>query len=364
MKKWILPAIAILMIVTLIAAEISREDSSLKMVILKSLTGGNAAFTVRTVSYNGPYAPNNAGVIWVTDSNNQFVKTIKVWASSYRYTLVRWIASSSQNTTGAITSASYTSHQLHQVNWNGKNWQNVDMPDGDYKFNVEFTEHNASVSNMGKYKQMTFTKGSDPVNLTLPNESFFQNLSVNWAPEIVNGTISGIVTNGNGNSIANATLTAGSYSAVSNAIGFFSISAPPGTYNITCTAAGYEQIIINNIQVLSSQTTTVNVSLASVSNADYEDQIPQVIFSPVYPNPGKDKSLFRFYTENPADYILSVFNAKGQLVKRVNGRSKQGWQETEWDGRSSSGYKSPAGVYAVRFDYKGKTVYRQFTLLR
>jgi hypothetical protein len=59
--------------------------------------------------------------------------------------------------------------------------------------NVEFTEHNATAGNMGKFKQITFTKGSEPVNLTIPNEQYFRDNTLSWTPVIQNGTISGIV---------------------------------------------------------------------------------------------------------------------------------------------------------------------------
>jgi len=156
LKKWMIPVLAILMMATLLMAEIIRSNDAVANRLVNLLTEGNAAFSVRTVTYNGPYGPRNAGVIWITDGNNQFVKTVKIWANNYRWTLVRWIASSSQNMTGAITSASLNSHQLHNVSWDGKNYQNVAMPDGEYKFNVEFTEHNATAANMGKFKQITF----------------------------------------------------------------------------------------------------------------------------------------------------------------------------------------------------------------
>lgn len=149
-------------------------------------TEGTLNFSVRTVTYNGQYRPRNAGVIWITNAANQFVKTIKVWASPYRYTLIRWNASSGGNTTGAITGASLNNHQLHNVTWNGADYQGVQVPDGDYKVNVEFTEHNATASNMGKFKQVTFTKGTDPVNLTIPNETYFQNMSLIWTPSVAN----------------------------------------------------------------------------------------------------------------------------------------------------------------------------------
>ena len=114
MKKLIVPII-LLIVLSLCFGDILNGEDSIIGGFLNDRAEGNLAFSVRTATYNGAHAPRNAGAIWVTNSQNQFVKTIKKWASNYQYTLVRWIASSQQNTTGAITSASLNSHQLHNV---------------------------------------------------------------------------------------------------------------------------------------------------------------------------------------------------------------------------------------------------------
>jgi len=230
-------------------------------------TEGSLTFTVRTVSYNGSYHPRNAGVIWITNSNNQFVKTIKIWAQSYRNTLVKWIASSGNNTTGAITGASLTSHQLHSITWNGKNYSNVTVPDGDYKVNVEFSEHNATTNNPGKYKFVTFTKGADAVDITPANETYFTDMHLVWSPTApVNGTIAGTVKNASDQPISGALVTVGSLTATSTQNGSYSISLPAGTYNVSCSAANYQTQNLSNIVITSNQTTTTDFTLQPIPN--------------------------------------------------------------------------------------------------
>jgi flagellar hook assembly protein FlgD len=143
-------------------------------------TTGTLTFTVRTVTYNGGYAPHNVGAIWITNSTNQFVKTVKIWAQSHRDDVVRWLANSGNNTVGAVTSATLSNHQLHTVTWNGTNVSGAQVADGDYKVNVEFAEHEASSSNMGKYSVHTFTKGPANIDQTIPNETYFQNMHLVW----------------------------------------------------------------------------------------------------------------------------------------------------------------------------------------
>jgi flagellar hook assembly protein FlgD len=149
-------------------------------------TNGTLTFTVRTVTYNGSYHPKNVGAIWITNSSNQFVKTIKIWAASRRSHLVKWVASSANNTTGAITSATINSHQLHTVTWNGNDYQNVAVPDGNYNVNVEYTENNSTTSNPGKYRTVSFAKGTAAVNTVPTSDAFFTNLSLIWAPVVAN----------------------------------------------------------------------------------------------------------------------------------------------------------------------------------
>jgi flagellar hook assembly protein FlgD len=149
-------------------------------------TDGSLTFTVRTISYNGSYHPSNVGAIWITNSSNQFIKTIKIWASEHRASLVKWMQSANNNTTGAITGATLNSHQLHSVTWNGKNYQNAVIPDGNYNVNVEFTESSSTTSNPGKFKSITFSKGSTAVDNSPASDAFFSNLHLVWSPAVAN----------------------------------------------------------------------------------------------------------------------------------------------------------------------------------
>lgn len=147
-------------------------------------TEGSVSFTVRTVSNHGVYAPRNAGAIWVTDANNTFVKTIKVWASTYRRHLVKWNSMSGGNTTGAITGASLNSHTTHTVSWNCLNYAGQSLPDGNYRMYVEYTENNSANAGVadGPYTYVEFTKGPEGVSLSPANLSYFTNMQLTYTP--------------------------------------------------------------------------------------------------------------------------------------------------------------------------------------
>ncbi|MDZ4121121.1 MAG: FlgD immunoglobulin-like domain containing protein, partial [Candidatus Cloacimonadaceae bacterium] len=240
------------------------------------------------------------------------------------------------------------SHQLHNVQWDGRNWQNGELPDGEYRFNIEFTEHNASAANLGKYKQVSFLKGPEPVVLTIPNETYFRDMSLTWEPIILNGTISGRVSDENNQPISGATISTGDQSATSNTEGNYLLSLPPGTYSITCTAVGYHPFGMDNVVVSSELITTVDIMLATVSLSDPHAVPAALILAPPYPNPTSSGTKISFYDGYSGSSELKIFNARGQMIRKISIPKKgQGWQETTWDGRDQSSKPCPAGSYLI-----------------
>jgi hypothetical protein len=326
-------------------------------------TEGSLAFSVRTVTYYGPYAPRNAGAIWITNAQNQFVKTIKVWASQYRYTLVRWNASSGGNTTGAVTGASLNNHQLHNVTWNGTNVQGTEAPDGEYKINVEFTEHNASAANLGKYIQVSFTKGPDPVNETIPNESYFRDMTLSWTPAIVNGTIFGGVTNGSGNPVSGALIQVGALSVNTGNDGTYSISTPPGVWSVSCSASGYGTQTASNVTVDAGAYVEQNFVLTTVGVSDELSPGARLQLLPVSPNPASSSAKINFYTTQSSESEIRIHNLRGQKVLSARIQGTPGWNEYVWDRRDQAGHTCPAGTYIVEVRNNGQARFRRIQLL-
>jgi len=79
------------------------------------------------------------------------------------------------------------------------------------------------------------------------------------------GTVEGIVAKASGTVIDNATIKVGSdIYAHSGADGNYSFQIDPGTYTLTCTADGYTEDIVENVEVESEETSTVNFILQEV----------------------------------------------------------------------------------------------------
>jgi flagellar hook assembly protein FlgD len=319
-------------------------------------TDGTLTFTVRTVSYNGNYAPNNSGAIWITNASNQFIKTIKVWAIPYRYTLVKWIASSQNNTTGAITGASLTSHQTHTITWNGTNASNTQVADGDYKVNIEFTEHNATTNNPGKYKTITFTKSSEPIDVMPANDTYFRDMHLVWTPTPpANGSITGIVKNSQNEAISGAQIVVGENIANTNTNGTYTIDLAPGVYNISCSATNYITQTITNVPITSNQTVTQNFTMiSSVANADNELSKPLLSLQN-YPNPFTNSTTIKYYVNKSSNSSLHIYNTKGQLVKNYSLGKTHGWNEVVWNGLDNKGKRLSSGKYICKLASDGAT---------
>ncbi len=338
-----------LAVISLVASQAQFNANGIPAGGQTRTTDGTLSFSVRTVTYHGQYAPRNSGVIWITNAQNQFVKTIKIWAATYRWTLIRWNASSGGNTTGAVTGASLNNHILHNVSWNGANYQGTQMPDGEYKINVEFSEHNATAANMGKYKQISFIKGPDPIDQTIPNETYFRDMTLVWQPAIVNGTLLGTVTNGSGNPISGATIQTGTYAATTTATGGYELSLPPGSWDLTCSAAGYAPQSVSGVVVESANVTEQNFVLSAVANGD--ELNPQARFQllSVSPNPFRTSGRIVFSKESSQPVALSIGNLRGQIVlERSLGEGLTGRYEFLWDGCDGSGKRCPAGTYILK----------------
>jgi hypothetical protein len=141
-------------------------------------TAGDFNFTVTTVNNNKKYSPKNVLAIWIETGSGTFVKTLKLNAASKKQYLYSWIASSSQNTTDAITGSTLSSHTSHNVSWNGTDISGSLVDDGNYKVIIEYTSEHAQ----GPKASFTFNKSNSQVSLQPSNETYFNNISLSFTP--------------------------------------------------------------------------------------------------------------------------------------------------------------------------------------
>jgi flagellar hook assembly protein FlgD len=142
-------------------------------------TDGSVDFQIRTTSYNGQYAPQHCFAMWVTDENDNFVRTLEKRAYSYQQYLTYWYQMTGGNVNNAlVTSASLNNHITHNINWDCTDSNLQPIPDGIYKIYIEFTESNAS----GVWHVVEFEKGEQPFELVTNGPNNFRDIELYYTP--------------------------------------------------------------------------------------------------------------------------------------------------------------------------------------
>ena len=143
-------------------------------------------FQVTTVSDGGTYAPRHVLAIWIKDGAGNFVKTRKVMANARKQHLVKWVASSNNNSTDAVTGATLTQHTSHTVTWDCRNLQGEVVPDGNYEVWIEYTSRNSASNGIaGPFYSHGFSKGTAPLNITIPDQTYFKSMVLTYTPSAV-----------------------------------------------------------------------------------------------------------------------------------------------------------------------------------
>lgn len=162
-----------------------------EIITVKSPGDTTVLFTVKTVSNHGTYGPNRTShvlAIWITNSSDQYVTTLKLNGSlagtlqQYRNKLFKWktyvpTLATPPATADCITGASLDVHTTHTVKWNGKNAAGSFVPDGDYNLWVEINETNISGN---PTICIPFTKGTANQQITPVNTIDFQNIDLKY----------------------------------------------------------------------------------------------------------------------------------------------------------------------------------------
>lgn len=143
------------------------------------------SFDVTTVTARGVYAPRNVGAIWITDSNNKFVKSLKVWGSIRLGNATVWVQSSNNNKTDAVTSATRSSHGALNATWNCTDVSEQAVPDGQYNAMVTFTENDANpfFGGTSPNTSVKFTKGAMGADVMGTDTANFTGMHVKLMPQ-------------------------------------------------------------------------------------------------------------------------------------------------------------------------------------
>jgi len=83
-----------------------------------------------------------------------------------------------------------------------------------------------------------------------------------------------------------------------------------------------------------------------------------------YPNPFNPQTTIRFFLENTGKAELTIFNLKGQLVKRFLLSRAIGWNQITWMGDDQQGRQAASGIYIYKLTSGGDVKAKKMMLLR
>ena len=147
-------------------------------------TPGTVDFTVRTTGTGlSNYNPKNIMAIWVTTESGEYVKTLKRRANNRIQYLYKWNDDSNRDVTDAVTGATLSNHQTHDVTWNCTDVNGTVVADGIYRIRVEMTTRNGT-GPFTPVDHIEFTKGATEVHLTPGNETNFQDMQLDYTPTV------------------------------------------------------------------------------------------------------------------------------------------------------------------------------------
>ncbi len=163
--------------------------------VVSAQTDGSARMAVTINDYNGSGA-NHWTVAWVTTEAGVFIKTLRKQGTSYGWTSSQWTTHTPQwnaarggvngsQVVDGYTSATATTYTGTNspviLTWNCRDTNNVLVPNGNYKFWVQYAED----SGAGPYTTngLLWTKGPSGVTNNYANQSpNFTSMSVRWTP--------------------------------------------------------------------------------------------------------------------------------------------------------------------------------------
>ena len=164
-------------------------------------TDGGAKLEATILDYTGTSGASHYAVVWVTTEAGGFIKSLRKqgpssWTSSqWGSHCGTWNTARAGSTVldgySTATATTYTTQTFSGIGlvtnspivltWNCRDASNILMPDGNYKFWIQYAEN----AGQGPYTTsgLLWTKGPTGATKTYPNQSVnFANMKVTWSP--------------------------------------------------------------------------------------------------------------------------------------------------------------------------------------
>ncbi|MGI6198230.1 MAG: carboxypeptidase regulatory-like domain-containing protein [Candidatus Cloacimonadaceae bacterium] len=165
------------------------------------------------------------------------------------------------------------------------------------------------------------------------------------------GTLVGTVSSSkDGSPISGATVSVGTHTATTNAIGFYFLELIEGNHDVTAAKRGFYSQTIEDVAVYYNQFFTLNFSLDINTPID-DPQIPVVAtsLSGNYPNPFNPETTISYSVKEPGRVRLEIYNIRGQLIRTlVDSDHATGHYKQVFNSKDNRGNPISSGVYLIR----------------
>ena len=182
-----------------------------------------------------------------------------------------------------------------------------------------------------------------------------------------NGTITGTVQDDmTDEPISDAVITLGSYETTSNAAGTFSLELPEGDYQLTCEHPDYFSYTHpEEITIYIGQNTEVQISMTPLTSSDQNEVQKLSYLTGNYPNPFNPETTISFYTAEPSDTEISIYNIHGQKVRQlVNENLSTGQHSVVWDGKDDAGDEVASGIFFYKMKSGDYVSYKKMIMIK
>jgi endonuclease/exonuclease/phosphatase family metal-dependent hydrolase len=122
---------------------------------------------------------------------------------------------------------------------------------------------------------------------------------------------------------------------------------------------------MNDYDEMVSDHRPVGLKLVLGETDNEENVVANKISLTNYPNPFNPTTTFSFSIDKPENVNLTIYNAKGQLIKTlINSKHAKGKHNVSWYGKDQKGNNVTSGVYFTKLQIGSKTVTGKCLLMK
>ncbi len=178
--------------------------------------------------------------------------------------------------------------------------------------------------------------------------------------------ISGSIFSGStGFYLSGAEISLDTLTTTTDRFGNYYIELNPGTYNMTFSAAGYQDSTLVSQVFTADGCYQYNITLNDeITDIKHTNNFPKSTVK-VSPNPFNPETNIVFSVEKDSNVEISVYNLKGQrLVTLLQKKVSKGEHSIRWDGRDGKGNILTSGTYLIRSAIGSKKTTSKAVLLK